>query len=54
MTDQEIMAKLREKTTPELLSFRAKLRRIGTPESMALRFLIIKVLLTRTLFETYL
>jgi hypothetical protein len=49
MTDAEIRAKIAERTTKELLSFREKLKRMNTPESWSLRFHIIQELLYRHL-----
>ena len=50
MTDQEIMAKLQERSTPELLRFRAKLKKMNTTEALAVRFFILKILTFRYVF----
>ena len=50
MSDQEIRAKLKPRTTTELLAFREKLRKMDTPQAWGIRFHIMQELLFRHLF----
>ena len=47
MNDQEIMEKLKSRSTDDLVSFQKKLKRIETPEAWAIRFHLIRELLSR-------
>lgn len=54
MSDQEILRKLEERTTPELLQFREKLKQRkyrNDPQVWAIRFHIIGIVLKRHLLE---
>ena len=54
MEEREILAVLRQRKTHELIRFKEKLIKIGTPDARALRFYILKVLADRYMFgETY-
>jgi hypothetical protein len=49
-SDSEILNELRKHSTEELLAFRKKLRKMHTSQAWAIRFWILKILVSRSLF----
>jgi hypothetical protein len=47
LSDNEIQERIKVRSSTELRSFREKLRKINTPEALAVRFFIVKEMLAR-------
>jgi hypothetical protein len=47
MDDQEIIRKLKLRSSDDLINFRNKLKKLDTPRAWAIRFFIVQVLLDR-------